>query len=138
MRPERLDIRPERLVLRPERLDLRTEKLDLRPERLDLRPEGSDEGGTNGRTNRRTNGRTKVPPCSTGLRPLRSRCPKREEKSHFFLRLLILTTRLRDDQSMHPSFDIAFSKSLSMYFVKNDSSANLDSFVKRLEADKNY
>ena len=49
------------------------ERLDLSSERLDLRPEGSDEGGTNGRTN----GRTKVPLCSTGLRPLRGRCPKR-------------------------------------------------------------
>ena len=38
------------------------------------------KGGTNGRTNERTNGRTKVPLCSTGLRPLWGRCPKREGK----------------------------------------------------------
>ena len=62
----------------------------------------------------------------------------REEKSRFFLQLLILTTRIRDDQSMRPSLEIAFSKSLSMCSVKNDSSANLDLFVKRFEADKNY
>ena len=31
-----------------------------------------------GRTNERTNGRTKVPLCSTGLRPLRGRCPKKK------------------------------------------------------------
>ena len=73
--PENLDLRPERPGLRPERLDLRPERLDLRPERPDLRPEGS-EGGGDARTNERTNGRTKVPLCSTGLRPLRGRCPK--------------------------------------------------------------
>ena len=78
LRPERPDLRPERPDLRPGRLDLRPERLDLRPERPDLRPEGSDEGGglTNERTNGRTDGRTKVPLCSTGLRPLRGRCPK--------------------------------------------------------------
>ena len=29
--------------------------------------------------NKRTNGRTKVPLCSTGLRPLWGRCPKRKK-----------------------------------------------------------
>ena len=73
-------MRPERLDLKPERLDLRPERLDLRPERPDLGPEGSDEGGTNERTDERTNGQTKVPLCSTGLRPLRGRCPKMESQ----------------------------------------------------------
>ena len=82
-RPERLDLKPERLSLRPERQDWRPDRLDLRPKRLslrperpdlrsqrpDLRPEGPDEGVTNGQM--------KVPLCSTGLRPLRGRCPKR-------------------------------------------------------------
>ena len=34
------------------------------------------EGGTDGRMNERMDGRTIVPLCSTGLRPLRGRCPK--------------------------------------------------------------
>ena len=84
MRPERPDLRPERLNFRLERLDSSPKRLDLRPKRPDLRskmpdlrPEGPDEGGTN----ERTNGRTKVPLCSTGLRPLRSRCPKRRKET---------------------------------------------------------
>ena len=80
--PKRLDLRLERLDLRPERLDLRPERPDLRPERPDLRPEGS-EGGGDARTNERTNGRTKVPLCSTGLRPLRGRCPKKQKNAYF-------------------------------------------------------
>ena len=64
---------PERLDLRPERLDLRPKGLDLRPERLDLRSEGPDEGGGDGEANKQTN---ESPLCSTGLRPLRGRCPK--------------------------------------------------------------
>ena len=39
---------------------------------------GLTNGRTDGRTDERTNGRTKVPLCSTGLRPLRGRCPKKE------------------------------------------------------------
>ena len=74
MRSEGLDLGSERLDLRPEKLDLSPERLDLGTERLDLRPGGPDKGG--GRTNERTDGRTKVPLCSTGLRPLRGRCPK--------------------------------------------------------------
>ena len=76
MRPERPDLSSERLDLRPKRPDLRPERLDLKPERQDLRSEGSDEGGglTNERTKEWMNGRTKVPLCSTGLRPLRGRC----------------------------------------------------------------
>ena len=35
--------------------------------------------GGDGLTNERTDGRTKVPLCSTGLRPLRGRCPKKEK-----------------------------------------------------------
>ena len=55
------------------------ERLNLRPERLDLRPDGPEGGGNermNERTDERTDGRTKVPLCSTGLRPLWGRCPK--------------------------------------------------------------
>ena len=60
---------------------MRPGRLDLRPERPDFRPEGSDNGG--GRTNELTNERTKVPLCSTGLRPLRGRCPKTLKSHHF-------------------------------------------------------
>ena len=77
LRHERPGLRPEKPDLRPEKPDLRPERPDLRPERPDLRPEGPEGGG---RTDERTNGRTKVPLCSTGLRPLRGRCPK---KPHF-------------------------------------------------------
>ena len=41
---------------------------------------------TNGRTDGRTDERTKVPLCSTGLRPLRGHCPKTKKK--FELNLL--------------------------------------------------
>ena len=70
LRPKRLDLRPERLDFRPKRLDLRPERPDLRSQRSDLRTEGPDEGGG------WTNERMKVSLRSTGLRPLRSRCPK--------------------------------------------------------------
>ena len=50
---------------------------------LDLGPKGDEAlrvgqgGGTDGRTYGRTDGRTdRFPLCSTGLRPLRGRCPK--------------------------------------------------------------
>ena len=83
LRPERTDLRPERANFRPKRPDLRPEWFNLRPERPNLRPErpwrpdlGGGDGRTNKRMNERTNGRTKVPLCSTGLRPLRGRCPK--------------------------------------------------------------
>ena len=89
LRPERLDLRPEILDLSPERLDLRPKRLDLRPEmpylipeRPDMRPEGLDEGGMNKRTNN-TNRRTKVPLCSTGLRPLWGRCSKSIKNAPF-------------------------------------------------------
>ena len=75
MSPEIPDLRPERLDLRPKRLDLRPERLHLRPKRLDLRSEGPDDGGDK-QTNKQTNAQTKVPLCSTGLRPLWGRCPK--------------------------------------------------------------
>ena len=67
MKLERPDLRPDGPDFKPERPDLRLERPDLRPERPD--------GG--GRTNERTDGRTKVPLCSTGLRPLGGRCPKK-------------------------------------------------------------
>ena len=70
-RPERANVRPERADSRPKRADFRPERADFRPERADFRPERA-LGGTHGRTN----GRTKVPLCSTGLHPLRGRCPK--------------------------------------------------------------
>ena len=77
------------------------ERLNLRPERLDLRPDGPGGGGDermNERTDERTDGRTKVPLCSTGLRPLWGRCPKRNEEierkppeSNFLLQMDRLT-----------------------------------------------
>ena len=76
-------MRPVSLDLRPETLDLRPERLDLRPERPDLRPEGPDEGGGDEQTKERTDGRTKVPLCSTGLRPLWGRCTVFLEKGFF-------------------------------------------------------
>ena len=76
MRPERLDLRPVKLDLKPERLNLRPERPDLRSQKPDLRPEGPDEGARGGRINKQTNKQTKVPLCSTGLRPLRGRYPK--------------------------------------------------------------
>ena len=88
LRPGRLNLRTERPNLKPERSDFRLEMPDLRPEMPDLRPERPDlrtdrpDGG--GRTDERTNGRTKVPLCSTGLRPLRGRCPKMEKLSGLF------------------------------------------------------
>ena len=99
MRTERLDLRPERPDLRPGRLNLRTERPDMKPERSDfrlempdlrpempdLRPERPDlrpyrpDGGGEERTNELTNGRMNVPLCSTGLHPLRGRCPKMKQ-----------------------------------------------------------
>ena len=61
--------------MRPERHDLRPERPDLRLERPDLRSEGRDAGGDE-KTNEQTDGRTKVPLCSTGLRPPQGRWPK--------------------------------------------------------------
>ena len=74
IRPESPDLRAEMLDMRPERPDLRPERLKSRPERLEKLQRGGDE-----QTNKRTNERTKVPLCSTGLRPLWGRCPKRKQ-----------------------------------------------------------
>ena len=74
LRPERPGLRPERLDLTPERLDFRPQRPDFKSQRSDLRPEGPYEGDR--RTDGWTNGRTKVPLCSTGLRPLWGHCPK--------------------------------------------------------------
>ena len=59
------DSRPERAVFRPERADFRPERTDFRPERV--------WGG--GWTDGRMDGRKNSPLCSTGLCPLRGRCP---------------------------------------------------------------
>ena len=78
-RPERADSRLERADFRPERVDFRPDRADFRPDRADFRPERAWGRRTDGRTDEwtdgRTDGRTKVPLCSTGLRPLRGRCP---------------------------------------------------------------
>ena len=82
LRPERPELRFEKLDLRLKRPDLGFQKPDLgsqRPDlgsqRPDLGPEGPAEGGTNKRMNEQTDERTKVPLCSTGLRPLRRPLP---------------------------------------------------------------
>ena len=65
--------------MRLERPDLRPVRSDFKPERPDLRPEGPDGEGdahTHVGTNQQTNEQTKVPLCSTGLRPLQGHCPK--------------------------------------------------------------
>ena len=46
---------------------------------------GGDE-----QTNEQTNGRTKVPLCSTGLCPLRGRCPKRAFLTQKWLSCVLL------------------------------------------------
>ena len=71
---EKIGFRPEMADFRPERAESRPERADFRPKRADFRP----KGGTNKRMDRRTDEQTKVPLCSTGLRPLQDRCPKIE------------------------------------------------------------
>ena len=75
-RLERADSKPERADFRPERADFRPERADSRPNRPDFKPERAWGGRTDERTDERTNKQTKVPLCSTGLRPLGGRCPK--------------------------------------------------------------
>ena len=86
-------IRPILPGLRPFCLDLAnfgriwTILLGFGPYSLDLGPKGDKaEGGVgvDGRTDVRTYGRTdRFPLCSTGLRPLRGRCPKNRRDSYF-------------------------------------------------------
>ena len=60
-----------RAEFRPERVDFRPDRADFRPDRADFRPERA--WGINKQTD-------EVPLCSTGLCPLRGRCPKRKRK----------------------------------------------------------
>ena len=95
LRPERPDLRPGRTDLRPERANFTPKRPDLRPERPDVRPDMRPERpnlrperpwrpdlGGDGQTNEQTDRRTKVLLCSTGLRPLRGRCPKNVQNYH--------------------------------------------------------
>ena len=61
------DSRPGRADFRPE-----AERADEGPQRADFRPKRAWGGQTDRRTNEQTNG---SPLCSTGLCPLRGRCP---------------------------------------------------------------
>merc|ERR1712074_221488 len=89
-RPKWANFRSERADFMPERADFRPERAHFRPERADFRPERAS-GGTHGRTN----GRTKVPLCSTGLRPLWGRCPKSLKRNS------LATIQLHGSLSLH-------------------------------------
>ena len=69
--------------------------------------------GTNGETNEQTNDQTKVPLCSTGHRPLQSRCPKTGP-----VEVEIMTKMIKNDKNTSKFKKVDyFGKSTQIFFL---------------------